>query len=212
MNNATGSESTPTRRICTINGRAHVRTSDRAASMSITKWPTRPTSSMAATVRRPITSITGGEATARNESGQDFSWPLYSGSEARESFADVSVAQSLECAVAQLTNAFACDAQHSADLFERMLTSTVETEIEAQHFCIAALQRIERLLDLIRQEAIHRLIFRIRQVLGDEALDERAVTIGVERRVEPHVARVERGERPHDLERQLRCIGDLFGR
>ena len=93
-----------------------------------------------------------------------------------------------------------------------MLPSTVETEIEAQHLGIAALQRIERLLDLIGQEAIHRLIFRIRQVFGDEALDERAVTVGVERSIEPHVARVERGERLHDLERQLRRVGDLLRR
>src|SRR2546423_1103640 len=92
-----------------------------------------------------------------------------------------------------------------------MLTSTVETEIEAQHLCIAALQRIERLLDLIGQEAIHRLIFRIRQVLGDEALDERAATAGVERRIAPHVARVERGERLPGPEQRIRRLADLLG-
>src|SRR6266550_422837 len=134
------------------------------------------------------------------------------GCEARERLAYISVTQTFQRAIAQLPHALASHAEHSPDLFQRVLTSAVQTEVQPQHFGIAALQRIERLLDLVGQEAIHRLIFRVRQILGDEALDERAITIGIERGVEPHVAGVERGERLHDLERQLRRVGDLFRR
>src|SRR3989449_405065 len=93
-----------------------------------------------------------------------------------------------------------------------MLAAAVETEVQPQHLGIAALQRVERLFDLVGQEAIHRLIFRVRQIVGDEPLDQRAVPVGIERRVEPYVARVERGQRLHDFERQLRRIGDFFRR
>src|SRR6266576_3627875 len=106
------------------------------------------------------------------------------GCEARERLADVAVAQPLQRAIAQLAHPLTRHAQHAADLLERVLPSAVQTEVQPQYFGIAALQRVERLLDLVGQEAIHRLIFRVRQVLGDEALDQRAITVGIERRVE----------------------------
>src|SRR5882762_9422221 len=134
------------------------------------------------------------------------------GGETGEGFAYIAIAQPLQRTIAQLPHALASHAEHSPDFFQRVLTSAVQTEVQPQYFGIAALQRVERLLDLVGQEAIHRLIFRVRQVLGDEALDERAITVGIERGIEPHVAGVERGERLHDLERQLRRVGDLFRR
>ena len=69
----------------------------------------------------------------------------------------------------------------------------------------------ERLLDLVGEEAVHRLLFRVRHLVGDEALDERAIAFGIHRRVESHVARVERGERLHDVDRQTGELRQLFG-
>src|SRR5258707_12928352 len=108
------------------------------------------------------------------------------GGETGEGFAYIAIAKPLQRTIAQLPHALASHAEHSPDLFQRVLTSAVQTEVQPQHFGIAALQRVERLLDLVGQEAIHRLVFRVRQVLGDEALDERAITVGIrseERRV-----------------------------
>src|SRR2546422_6103689 len=82
-------------------------------------------------------------------------------------------AQPLERAVAQLADALPRDAEHPADLFQRVLAPAVQTEIETQHFGVALLEAVERRLDLVGQEAVHRLLFRIREVFGDEALDER---------------------------------------
>src|SRR2546425_751763 len=156
MNSATGSESTPTRRIWTSRSRPHTATSGTARAASRTNWPKRP--------------------------------------------------------IAQLAHALARHAQHAADLLERVLAPAVQAEIESQHLGIPSLQRVEGRLDLIRQEAIHRLVFGVGQVLSDEALDQRAVAVGIERGVEPNVPRVERGERLHHLERQLGGVGDLLGR
>src|SRR2546430_1988772 len=121
-------------------------------------------------------------------------------------------AQPLQGAVAQLADALARDAEHAADLFQRVLPPAVQPEVEAQHLGVALLQAVQGRLDLVGQEAVHRLLFRIREVFGDEALDQRAVAVGVERRIEAYVAGVERGERLHDLERQLRGVGDLLRR
>src|SRR6266566_552302 len=91
------------------------------------------------------------------------------------------------CYAAQLANPLASHTQHPADLFQRVLPAAVQPEVETENLRITPLQGVERLLDLVRQEAIHRLIFRVRQILGDEALDQRAIAVGVERGVEPYV-------------------------
>src|SRR5206468_3963200 len=88
---------------------------------------------------------------------------------------------------------------------------TVEAEVEAEHFRIARGKRGERALDLLAHEAIHVLVFRIRHLLGDEALDERAIAVGIERRVEANVAAVEGGERLHDLDGEAGELRGLFG-
>src|SRR6266550_7435793 len=90
--------------------------------------------------------------------------------EAGERLADIAIAQPLQCTVAQLANPLASHTQHPADLFQRVLPAAVQTEVQTENLRITPLQGVERLLDLVRQEAIHRLIFRVRQILGDEAL------------------------------------------
>ena len=60
------------------------------------------------------------------------------------------------------------------------------------------------LLDLLGEEAVHRLLFGVGLLVGDEALDERAIALGIERRVEPDVAGVERGERLHHVDARAR--------
>src|SRR2546429_1674243 len=59
MNRATGRESTPTRRSWTSVSRPQTSTSGTARARSPMKCPKRPTILMAATVLRPIRSITG---------------------------------------------------------------------------------------------------------------------------------------------------------
>ncbi len=66
-------------------------------------------------------------------------------------------------------------------------------------------------LDLVVEEAVHRLLFGVRHLVGDEALDERAIAFRIHRRIETHVARVERGERLHDIDRQAGELRQLFG-
>ncbi len=68
------------------------------------------------------------------------------------------------------------------------------------------------LLDLLGEEVVHRPLFRVALLVRDEALDERAIALGIERRVEPHLGGVERGERLHHIEREPGDIGDLLGR
>src|SRR5438094_10638537 len=89
-------------------------------------------------------------------------------------------AQPLQRAVAQLADALARDAEHAADLFQRMLAPAVEAEIEAQNLGVALLQRVQRRLDLVREEAVHRLLLGVGESLGDEALDARPAAVGGE--------------------------------
>src|SRR6266536_3501973 len=71
-------------------------------------------------------------------------------------------AQPLQGAVAQLADALARDAEHAANLFQRVLPPAVQPEVEAQHLGVALLQTVQGRLDLVGQEAIHRLLFRVR--------------------------------------------------
>src|SRR5436190_11571815 len=221
MNSATGNESTPMRRIWTTTRRAQMPTSRRPRTMSIRKWPKRPRASMAEMERRPMASITGSKSRPKTVGAQPCCAPTISllrpplrrlCCETCQGFADVAVAQTLQRAIPELANALTGHAEHAADLFERVLAPAVETEVQPQHLGVPPLQRVQRLLDLIRQEAIHRLIFRIREIFGDEALDQRTIAVRIEGRIEPDIARVQRGQRLHDLQRQLGRVRDLFGR
>src|SRR5688572_27716834 len=68
----------------------------------------------------------------------------------------IAFTQPLQRTIAQLADAFACDAEHRADLFERVLATALETKVEAQHLRIPRRERAERLLDLVGEEAVHR--------------------------------------------------------
>src|SRR5436309_1317663 len=76
MNSATGSESTPTRRIWTGVNRPHVATSGSARTISDTNWPKRPTALIPATALRPTCAIT-----ARNYVVRCYDATLYDESE-----------------------------------------------------------------------------------------------------------------------------------
>src|SRR5829696_2839712 len=123
----------------------------------------------------------------------------------------VALAEPLERAIAQLAHALARHAQHRADLLEGVLATALESEVEPQHLRVTRRQRVQRLLDLVGEEAIHGLLLRVRHLVGHEALDERAITLRIHRRVEAHVARVERGERLHDVHRETGELRKLLG-
>src|SRR5512135_2629676 len=74
--------------------------------------------------------------------------------------ANVAFAQALEGAVAKLAYPFARDAEHGTDFLKRVLAAALETEVQAQHLGVARRERAERLLDLVGEEAVHRLLFR----------------------------------------------------
>src|SRR5260221_7518309 len=131
--------------------------------------------------------------------------------EAAQRTPDISFAEPLERPIAELTNPLASDAEHAADFLERVLASAFEAEVEAQHLRVARRQRGQRLLDLVREEAVHCLLLGVRHLIRHEALDERAVALGIHGRVEAYVARVERCERLHDVHRQARELAQLFG-
>src|SRR5678816_917009 len=77
-----------------------------------------------------------------------------SGREAGQRAAHVALAQPLERAVAQLTDTLTRDAEHAADLLERVLAAAVEPEIEPQHLGIARRQGAQRRLDFLGQEGV----------------------------------------------------------
>src|SRR5438034_3054127 len=88
--------------------------------------------------------------------------------EAAEGATDVALAEALEGPVAKLAHPLAGDAEHRADLLECVLTAAFEPEVEPQDLRVARRQRAERLLDLIGEEAIHRLFLGIGHLIGDE--------------------------------------------
>src|SRR5256885_2084839 len=103
--------------------------------------------------------------------------------EARQRLAYLAAPQALQAPTPQLPHPLARYAEHAADLLERVLAAAVQAEIQAQHLGVAPLQRAQRLLDLVRQEAVHRLVFRVGEVFGDEPLDQRAIAVRIERRI-----------------------------
>src|SRR5437764_673965 len=126
------------------------------------------------------------------------------GGEAAERAANITFAQSLQRTISKLTHALTRDAKHRTDLFERVLTTAFQTKIQPQYLRVARRQRSERLLDLVVEESIHRFLFRIGHLVGNEPLDERTITFRIHRRVEPNVTRVQRRQRLHDISRKTR--------
>src|SRR3954453_3356443 len=198
MKRAIGTESTPSRRICTTRSGAQVRTSARA----------RPVSS----VRRPTYATKPSRALTRDATEGCTIEKLRLGREGRQRAADVALAQALERAIAKLAHPLAGDAEHPADLFQGVFPAAVEPEVEPEHLGVARRQGAERRLDLLGEEAVHRLLFGVALLVGDEAVDQAAIAFGVEWRVQPDVGRVERRERLHHVERQSGGPRDLLGR
>src|SRR5688500_10321232 len=114
--------------------------------------------------------------------------------ETPESATYVSLTEPLQCTVAKLTNTLARDAEHRADLLECVLASAFEAEVQSQHLRIPRRKRRQGSLDLVVEEAVHCLLLGVGHFVGDEPLDQRAIALRIHWRVEPHIARVERGE------------------
>src|SRR4051812_49408773 len=67
-----------------------------------------------------------------------------SGREAAERAADVPLAEALEGAVAELADPLAGDAEHGADLLERVLAPALEPEVQAEDLGVARREGVER--------------------------------------------------------------------
>src|SRR5688500_4823808 len=133
-------------------------------------------------------------------------------SEAAERASYVAFAKPLECAVAQLAHTLTRDTEHGADLLECMLSSGFETEVETEHLRVTWRKCRECRLDLVVEEAVHRLFLGVGHLVGDEALDERAIAFRIHGRVEAHVSGVQRCQRLHDVDRKPGELRELFGR
>src|SRR5262245_39769484 len=198
MKRAIGTESTPSRRICPTRSGAQVRTSARA----------RPVSR----VRRPTYATKPSRAVTRDATEGCTFEKVRLGREARQRAADVAFAQPLERAVAQLAHPLAGDAEHAADFLQGVLPAAVEAEVEPEHLGVPRRQGAEGGLDLLGEEAVHRLLFRVTLLVGDEPVDQTAIAFRVERRIQPDIGRVERRERLDHVEREPGGAGDLLRR
>src|SRR5690606_6869980 len=126
-----------------------------------------------------------------------------SSGEALQRGAELALAQPPQRAVAELTDALARHAEHVADLFERVLAAAFEADVQPQHAGVARRQRVQRALDLLREQPLLDVRLRLRGLLHDEPLDELAVVRVADRRVQPDLRRVQRLERLDHLGRQL---------
>ena len=89
-----------------------------------------------------------------------------------------------------------------------MFAATFESEVETKHFGIARRKRRQRELDLVGEEAIHRLLLGVGHFVRDKPLDERPVALGIHGRVQPNVAGVQRRQGLHHVDRKS---GELLG-
>src|SRR5690606_8838836 len=122
--------------------------------------------------------------------------------EALQRGAEIAFAQPLEGAVAQLAYALTRHTQHVADLFERVLASAVEAEVQPHDTRIARRQRVERAVDLLREQPLLYSLLRLLRLVGHEALDELAVVAVADRRIETDLGGVQRLERSNDFRRE----------
>src|SRR6266702_1703952 len=106
-------------------------------------WPTsrRAQTARSEMERRPMDSITGRKSRPKTVGAQHAAplhlhRPAWLRCEAGERLADISIAQPLQRAVAQLPHALASHTQHSPNFLECVLSSTIQSEIQPQHFCI----------------------------------------------------------------------------
>src|SRR5215218_6971494 len=101
--------------------------------------------------------------------------------EARQRPPDIPLLEPLQGAVPELADPLPGHAQHAADLLQRVLAAAVEPEVEPQYLGIPRRQGPERPVDLLRQELVHCPPLGIALLVGDEAVDERALSVGIER-------------------------------
>src|SRR5256886_14318685 len=231
MNSATGSESTPTRRICTNVRGPHTATSGMACARSRTKWPKPPTALIASTVLRPsrwitalnydatlhdatlhVTKVAGIESCRPPRA----TWRRGVVERLRLRSSPAPCPRRHPAAVSTPDRAAAAPARASRRACRRSPRACARDRRPGRNTVAAPWRRAaaacQRLLDLVRQEAVHRLVFRVGKIFRDEALDQRAIPVRIERRIEPHVPGVEGREGLHHLERQLGSVGDLLRR
>src|SRR5690606_1015281 len=174
MNSAMGIDATPSRAIWVTTCGAQASTSDNARDATRVFTP------------MPATNLEKGDAVITN--------PRASARETRQRATGVAFLEPLEGAIAKLSHPLPCHTEHLADLLQRVLAAAVEPEVQSQHARVARRQRGERLLDLVGEKAIHRLLLGVVAVGRREAIDQRAIAVGVERCVEADLGGVERGE------------------
>jgi hypothetical protein len=91
-----------------------------------------------------------------------------------------------------------------------MLSSIVQSEIQAEDFRIPGGQGAEGSIDLLDKQLIHDLHVRIALFIGDEAVAERPLSLALDRSIQPDIGRVESGKGLDHFHRKPRCIGDLL--
>src|SRR5690625_966746 len=106
-----------------------------------------------------------------------------SGRKTLERTPELTLTQTLESAITELTNSLPRDPEHIPDLLEGVLMATLEPEVEAEYPCIPRHQRIERSLDLLCHQTLLYCGLGLRGLSKDEALDARPIITIPARRV-----------------------------
>src|SRR5687767_6412044 len=104
----------------------------------------------------------------------------------------VALTETLQRTVAKLANPLAGDAQHLADLVERVFAARLQSEVEAEDLRVAGREGREGSGQLLRAKLIENRLLGVGHLLDGEPLDQRAVAVGAQRCVEPNVRGVER--------------------
>src|SRR4051812_33182500 len=224
MKRAIGTESTPTRRIWLARSGSQVRTSASARPASMLRRPRCAMKPWEAAGRPEV--VAGDTGAIKRGSGEEGrrgrellnssplpnfpASPLTSCCEARQRPTDLALTQSLQGPVAKLAHPLPGNAQHSSDLLQRMLPAPVQAEIEPEHLGIARGQRSQRVVHLFRQKVLHRLLFRISLLIGNEAVDHGALGLVLDRSVQPDVAGVERSQGAHHVHGETGSLRDLL--
>src|SRR5690606_14166315 len=151
----------------------------------------------------PVTNLEKGDA--------DVTKSRASAREARQRATGVAFLEPLQGPISELAHSLTGHAEHLADLLERVLATAVEAEVQSQHSRVARRQRGQRLLDLVGEEVIHRLLLGVVAVRRGEAIDQRAIAVGIEWCVETHLGGVECRERLHHVDCEPGDVADLLG-
>src|SRR5687768_9074133 len=90
---------------------------------------------------------------------------------------NVPFTEALERPVPKLTDALTGNSEQRANLLERVLSPALEPKVQPEDLGIPRRQRRKRRLDLIVEEAVHCFLLGVRHLVGDEALDQRAIAL-----------------------------------